>query len=182
MAGCQLEVFCAEKDLGVYITDNLTWNKQVNAQCAKVSRLLGYIRRNTRLVKSITVRRSAYLTLVRSHLGYATQVWTPQSIDLIRKLECVQRRATKYILDLPFICDQTYGDRLMNLNILLISYWHEFLDMTFFFNVVTGSFRVSPSIIPQVLVTRTTRSNSNRNVTHFISRKCNTVTFQRSFF
>ena len=35
MAGSQLEVVCAEKDLGVYITDNLTWNKQVNAQCAK---------------------------------------------------------------------------------------------------------------------------------------------------
>ena len=40
MAGSQLEVVCAKKDLGVYITDNLTWNKQVNAQCAKASRLL----------------------------------------------------------------------------------------------------------------------------------------------
>ena len=56
MAGSQLEVVCAEKDLVVYITDNLTWNKQVNVQCAKASRLLGYVRRNTRLVKSITVR------------------------------------------------------------------------------------------------------------------------------
>ena len=99
MAGSQLEVVCAEKYLGVYITDNLMWNKQVNAQCAKARRLLEYIRSNTRLVKSITVRSLAYLTLVRSHLGYATQVWTLQSIDLIRKLE--------RILDLPFICGQT---------------------------------------------------------------------------
>ena len=152
--------------LSVYITDNLTWNEQVNVQCAKASRLLEYVRKNTRLVKSITIRRSAYFTLVKSHLGYATQVWTPQSIDLIRKLERVQRRATKYILDLPFICDQTYGDRLMNLNLLPISYWHEFLDMIFFFKVVTGTVRVSPSVLPQVLVTRATRSNSNRNVTH----------------
>ena len=38
------------------------------------------------------------------------------------------------------------------------------------------------SVLPQVLVTRTTWSNSNRNVTHFISGKCNSVTFQRSFF
>ena len=45
MAGCQLEVVSAEKDLGVYITDNLTWNKEVNVQCAKASRLLGYVRR-----------------------------------------------------------------------------------------------------------------------------------------
>ena len=54
--------------------------------------------------------------------------------------------------------------------------------MIFFFKVVTGKVKVSPSVLPQVLVTRTTRSNSNRNVTHFISKKCNTVTFQRSFF
>ena len=59
--------------------------------------------------------------LVRSHLGYAKQVWIPQSIDLIRKLERVQRRATKYILDLPFICDQTetYRDRLTKLNLII---------------------------------------------------------------
>ena len=87
----------------------------------KSSRLLGYVRRNTRLVKSITVRRSAYLNLVSFHLGYAKQVWIPQSIDLIRKLERVQRRATKYILDLPFICDQaeTYRDRLTKLNLII---------------------------------------------------------------
>ena len=70
----------------------------------------------------------------------------------------------------------------MKLNLLPVSYWHEFLDTIFFFKVVTVTVRVSPSVLPQVLVTRTTRSNSNRNVTHFISGKCNTVTFQGSFF
>ena len=69
MAGSQLEVVSTEKDLGVYITDNLTWHKQVNVQCAKVSSFLGYLRRNTRLVKTITGRRLACLTLVRSLLA-----------------------------------------------------------------------------------------------------------------
>ena len=183
MAGSQLEIVSTEKDLGVYFTDNLTWNKQVNEQCTKASRLLGYVRRNTRLVKSNTVRRLAYLTLVRSHLGYATQVWSPQSIDLIRKLERVQRCATKHILDVPFICDQTDGDRLMKLNLLPISYWHrQVFRHDFFFKVVTGTVRVSPSVYPQFVDTRTTRSNSNRDVTRLISRKCNFLTFQRSFF
>ena len=62
-----------------------------------------------------------------------------------------------------------------NFNLLPISYWPEFLDMIFFFKVVTGTVRVSPSVLLQVLVTRTTRSNSNRHLTHFISRECNTV-------
>ena len=73
MAGSPHEVVCAKKDLGVYTTDNLTWNKQVNVQCAKASRLLEYVRRKTRLVKNIMIRRSV-LSLVGSHLGYATQV------------------------------------------------------------------------------------------------------------
>ena len=34
MAGSQLEVDSAEKDPGVYITDNLPWNKQVNVPAA----------------------------------------------------------------------------------------------------------------------------------------------------
>ena len=144
----------------------------------KSSRLLGYVRRNTRLVKSITVRRSAYLNLVRSHLGYAKQVWIPQSIDLIRKLERVQRRATKYILDLPFICDQTetYRDRLTKLNLLPISYWHEFLDMS------CNRHSQSQSLCSHPLLVLPDLNNSNRNVTHFISRKCNNITFQISFF
>ena len=43
MAGSQVEAVSAEKDLGVYITDNLTWNKHVNEQSAKASMLLGYL-------------------------------------------------------------------------------------------------------------------------------------------
>ena len=64
-----LKLSLPEKDLGVYITDNLMWHKQVNVQCAKASRLLGHVRRNTRLVKTITGRRPACLTLVRSLLA-----------------------------------------------------------------------------------------------------------------
>ena len=101
--------------------DNLTWNMQVGEQCAKASRLQACARRIITLVKRFTVRRPAYLTLVRSHFGYATQVWTSKPKELIRKLERVQRRATKYILDLPFIWDQTSRNKLTKLNLLPIS-------------------------------------------------------------
>ena len=59
----------------------------------------------------------------------------------------------------------------MKLNVLPISWLARVFRHDFLF-----------SVLPQVLVTRTTWSNSNRNVTHFISGKCNSVTFQRSFF
>lgn len=69
-----LEFTESEKDLGVIVTADLTWSKQVCNQCSKANKMLGFVRRNLRFVKSIPVRRCMYLALVRSHLCYATQV------------------------------------------------------------------------------------------------------------
>ena len=82
-----------EKDLGVWVSSDLTWKKQVNEQTAKANKILGYIRRNTLSIKNTAARRALYLALVRSHFGYATQIWSPQSVELISKLERTQRRA-----------------------------------------------------------------------------------------
>jgi hypothetical protein len=38
------------------------------------------------------------MAIVRAALGYATQVWSPQSIKLVKKTERVQRRASNFIL------------------------------------------------------------------------------------
>ena len=110
--------------------------------------MLGFVRRNTRSSKNASVRRVIYLTLVRSRLGYAPQVWAPQSKELIRKIERIQRRATKYILNLPFLGEESYKDRLIKLALLPVSYWHEYLDMVFFFKSVTGLVKVNPTVIP----------------------------------
>ncbi len=76
-----------------------------------------------------SLRRSIYLALVRPHIGYATPVWAPQTKDVMRQVERIQQRATKFILRLPFISDQSYKDRLLKLNLLPLSYWYEHIDM-----------------------------------------------------
>ena len=103
----------SERYLGVWICTDLAWNKQVNEQCVRANKILGYIRRNTRNIQYTSVRRTIYLALIRSHFGFATQVWAPQSIDVIVKLERTQRRATKYILNLPFTCAVKYSSKLL---------------------------------------------------------------------
>ena len=88
-----LELYAAEKDLGVWISKDLTWYKQVNEQSSRGNKLLGYLKRNTRFILRTEVRRTLYLALVRPHLGYATQIWALQSIKLIVKLERIQTDA-----------------------------------------------------------------------------------------
>ena len=70
--------------------------------------------------QSSSTRRTLYLVIVRPALGYATQVWSPQTIDLIRRTERVQRRGSKFILDLPFLCKESHRDRLLSIDILPI--------------------------------------------------------------
>ncbi len=71
-----------------------------------------------------------YISLVRSNLCYASQLWAPQSPTLMLEVENIQRRATR------FICknsELSYKDGLFILNLLPINYWLEYLDIIFFY-------------------------------------------------
>ena len=176
-----VETVETERDLGVLVTDNLTWNNHVRYQTSRANKLLGYIRRNTNFIKTLKVRRLMYLTLVRPLLGYATQVWAPQAIGLIQSIERVQRRATKYILKLPFITEISYSSRLKILNLLPLTYWHEYLDLMFFFKMTNGHVNVNPLSLPTERSARQTRSTSTTSI-KYNEYKCKTSTYQKSYF
>ena len=180
MKDCQLTSTKNERDLGVWISTDLKWNIQVNQQCARANKELSYIRRNTRAIHNTTTRRTIYLALVRSHLRYATRVWSPQSIELLTKLERPQRRVTKYILSLPFACSASYPSRLQPLHLLPICYWHEYLDMVYFFKVIHGL--TTTFFVLHKKMTRSIRLTNNRKQAKYKVPQCKTSTFQTSFW
>jgi hypothetical protein len=109
----ELITMSVEKDLGIWVASDLTWTKHVLERCAKANKLLGFMRRSGGEISNSQTRRKLYLSVVRP--VFASQVWSPQTIGLIRRLERVQRRAAKYILNLPYLCDESYCDRLISL-------------------------------------------------------------------
>ena len=169
-----------ERDLGVRVSSDLIWKEQVMEQAAHAMKLLGYIRRNTRSINSTSIRKSMYLALVRPHIGYATQIWAPQSIDLILKLERIQRRASRYILNLPFSSCEDYSSRLQSLNLLPICYWQEYLDLVFFYKSTHGLVNLNQSVLPHLRSTRCTRS-TNTDIVKYDVPKCKTTTYQHSY-
>ena len=120
-----------------------------------------------------------------SNLSYSSQVWAPQSVKLIEIIERVQRRATKYILSLPYRTDISYKERLTEL--IPLCYWHEYLDLVYTYKSVVHNtdtqFKISKDTqfkkSKPVRVTR--RSASSNNVLLDIP-KAKTVTFQNSFY
>ena len=98
---------------------------------AKANKLVGFVHRASWYIQSTQTRRTLCLSIVRCHLGYATKVWSPLSIVLLKRVE-------NEALKLPFPCDVTYMTRLQLTNLLPISYWHEFLDIVLFYKAVNN--------------------------------------------
>ena len=122
------------------------------------------------------------LSVIRPVLGYATQIWCPQNIGLIKRTERVQRRATKFILILPFFCKESYRDGLIGLELIPLSYWHEYMDLLFFFKAINGLVDVTDDVLLKPIIpTRVTRS-SRTNQLLFRPSKYRTTTFQKSYF
>ena len=93
--GQVLESVTCAKYLGVDISCSLTWNSHIDRITGSANRTLGFVRRNikTRMSK---VRETAYNTLVRPQLEYASAVWDPHNKNRISQIEQVQRRAARW--------------------------------------------------------------------------------------
>ena len=118
-----------ESDLGITLHSKLLWNDQVNKVRSKANKLLGLIRRSTLELTDINAREFLYLQLVRSNFAYTSQVWCPQTVKLVQDVEKMRRRETKHILNLGFLTDVSDESRLKDLDMLPMTYWHEYLDL-----------------------------------------------------
>jgi hypothetical protein len=97
--------------------------------------------------------------------------------------ERVKRRASKCIHKLPFMCTESYKDRLMSINLLPVSYWHEYLHLMFFFKAINGIITVPKEILPKRSIpSRPTRSSSNNSVISYRPRRCKIATYINGHF
>lgn len=103
----------SERDLGIIISNDLKWKNQVLQATNRANTILGMIKRTFRY-KSIETIKTLYTALVRPHLEYAVQVWSPYLKSDIDKLEQVQRRATKLV---PAVKPLEYSERLERFNL-----------------------------------------------------------------
>ena len=86
------------KYLGVTITSDLSWNKHVNNIATKANHTLSFLKRNLQ-INDTNLKTTAYQTLVRPQLEYASSVWDPYTKKNTDRLEMVQRRSARYVLN-----------------------------------------------------------------------------------
>jgi hypothetical protein len=97
-----------ERDLGIQLQSNLKWDKQVNTVVSKAQSILCKIK-NSFKHWDLKTFKILFTTYVRPILEYGAPAWCPYRKKDIKKIEKVQRRATKLV---PAIRNKKYGDRL----------------------------------------------------------------------
>jgi hypothetical protein len=107
-----------EKDIGVVIDEELSFDKHICEKVNKANSIFAVLRRTFRNLNA-DIFLPLYKTLVRTHLDYASSVWAPYKKKYIDKIESVQKRATKQI---PGFNNLSYPERLKKLKLPTIAY------------------------------------------------------------
>ena len=173
MNGRPLQAMQEEKDLGVTISSDLKHANHCKKAYNKANIMLGFIARNFEC-KTPDVMLSLYNSMVRPHLEYAVQFWSPNYRKDIDLLERIQRRATKMI---PTLRAQPYEERLKRLNLFTLEKRRLRGDMIQVFKYLKKFNNVDYSKFFELQTNSRTRNNG----LPIQSSRCNTD-IGRSFF
>ena len=111
------------------------------ANCVKkANQMLGMIQR-TITNKNKRILLLMYKSLVRPHLAYAVQAWSPHQLGHIRLIEGVQRRFTRMIPELKSL---TYEARFKRLNLTTLEIRRIRGDLIEVYRILNGLEKINP--------------------------------------
>ena len=128
-----------EKDLGIFISNELKWDKHIAECTKKANRMLGMIKRTFKNRNLEGIKR-LYTSLVRPILDYGAPVWSPFLRKDIERVENIQRRATKLINS---IRNLDYPTRLKRTNLSTLEVRRVRGDMIQLFKAAKGFERIN---------------------------------------
>ena len=94
----ELEECNVMKYLGVLIDNKLTWSVHTDYIVKKANGTLHFLVRNFKHC-SPDIKLKCYLSLVHPILEFASIIWSPYQLTLINKIELVQHRSARFILN-----------------------------------------------------------------------------------
>ena len=169
--GVELPEIESEKDLGVFVSQNWNWNHHIDSIVKKANSSSAWILR-TVITRSLEVMSLIYKTVIRPHLEYCVQLWSPVPSHgnwaSIISIEDVQRKFTRAIDGIGLL---TYKERLEKLGLTTLLERRARGDLIETFRILSGIADYGSSLFQP--------SRSGRNL---ISRPGDQNSFKHNFF
>ena len=74
-------------DLGILVSNNLSWDLHIESCVSKASQRLGLVKRTIGYDVSVPTKKLCYTVLVRPLLEHGVQLWSPSNKKKLMKLE-----------------------------------------------------------------------------------------------
>ena len=88
VCGTTLKSVMSERDLGVIVTNNLSWSLHYGKLCQKAYNALHLIKRSLPESAPVYLKKQLYISLVHSHLSCCPQIWKPR---YVKDISCLER-------------------------------------------------------------------------------------------
>ena len=152
---------CCEKDIGVYLDNNIKFDEHINQAVNKANRILAITRRTFECIDD-DIFKMIFKGLVRPHLEYAAPVWSPHLKKHVDLIESVQRRATKLV---PGLKQLPYPERLKKLKLPTLAYRRARGDMIQAYKLITeNKDGYDKSILPMFTFSNTGLRGHNKKL------------------
>ena len=155
VSGKEIEHTSEEKDLGVVMDSELSFEEHIVTKVKKANNIVGIIRRSFSYLDQNTFVK-IFTAFVRHHLEYGQVVWSPHLRKHINMIENVQVRATKLI---DGFGSMTYPERLKKLNLPTLAFRRLRGDMI---ETYKHFHKYDPNILPPSYKPRNRPSRSHK--------------------
>ena len=124
------------KDLGVLISNDLSWSPQVDKVISDCRKQAAWILR-TFSKRDMTTMRTLWISLLRPIVDYCSPLWSPKPTNygIIDRLEGTLRSFTKHVDGLH---DYTYSERLKAMNLQSVQRRHERYKIIYIYKIKEG--------------------------------------------
>jgi hypothetical protein len=132
------------RDLGLSLSDNMSWKKYIHKIRAKAN-ILSHILLRTFLTHNYKLHVNLFKTYIRPILEYNTCSWSPHYISDIDEIEGVQQKFTRKICQRSNISFLDYNDRLQKLNLDSLQTRRDKNDLIMLYKIINGLVDIAPT-------------------------------------